>query len=83
MGTPHRIASYTLVLLLVALQAPAEDACPPTEDKNTPAENASALDPAIGPSQIGFLFVNYYGTDMVELERRSAWISEYDVATHI
>ena len=66
MGTLQRIASYSLVLLLVALRAPAEDASAPIVDS--------------GPSQIGFLFVNYYGTDMVELERRAAWISEYDVA---
>ncbi len=65
LGTMHRIASYTLALLLIALVAPAED------------RDASA---DRGPSQIGFLFVNYYGRDLAELERRATWISEYDLA---
>lgn len=65
MSTLHRIASYTLVLLLVALAAPAEDVRPSAER---------------GPSQIGFLFVNYYGRDLTDLERRAAWVSEFDLA---
>lgn len=32
------------------------------------------------PLQLGFLFVNHYGASLEELERRAAWVSEYDLA---
>lgn len=68
LGTRTRlhISLCALALLLVA--------CPAT------AEDASAPVPHDGPSLIGFLFENYYESDLVELSRRASWISEYDLA---
>ncbi len=66
MRTLLRIASHTAAALLVAFVASADDASSPSSER--------------GPSQIGFLFVNYYHSDLAELESRATWISEYDLA---
>lgn len=70
-ATPHRKASYALGLLLVAPGALADSA-------NTPPHDGS-------PSQMGFLFTDYYRIDPAALEQPTEWISEYDlaVALHI
>jgi len=62
----HRIGLYASFLVALAMAAPAEDRAP----TQTP----------VGPLQLGFLFAGYYGADVADLERRAAWVSEYDLA---
>ena len=62
----HRTGLYTSFLVSLALATP-------------PRERVPAAGP-VGPLQLGFLFAGYYGADLPGLERRSAWISESDLA---
>jgi len=62
----HRTGLFPSFLVSLALATPVRDHVP-------------AAGP-VGPLQLGFLFAGYYGADLSGLERRSAWISESDLA---
>lgn len=77
---PRLTMRLAFSLLLLSATTASADSDPEHPITTDPPQVPVMFDVDDVPQQLGFLFVDYYGADLQDLEKRATWISEYDLA---